>query len=83
MKKDKLHTDKFFINQEIVVKIAKKFNGKEKWTHYTKEETYIVDSIGNNVNCHLKGNKRQKLIINDKDIHSGFLRLVRVQEKPN
>ena len=77
MKKGKLHSEKFKVEQEVVLKFAKKFQN-ERWTSYSKEEKWIVDSMTPSlVVLHLKGQKSTKYKMTSEDIHSGFVRIIK------
>lgn len=77
MKKDKLHSEKFEVSQEVILKFAKKFQN-ERWTSYSKEEKWIVDSVSPlTIVLHLKGHKNTKYKLTSEDIHSGFVRIVK------
>lgn len=80
MKKDKLHSEKFEIGQEVLLKFAKKFKN-ERWTSYSSSEKWIVDSVSPlTIVLHLKGHKNTKYKLTSEDIHSGLVRIVKVNE---
>lgn len=80
MKKDKLHSEKFKVEQEVILKFAKKFKN-ERWTSYSNGEKWIVDSVTPSVIVlHLKGHKNQKHRLLNQDISSGFVRIVKTNE---
>lgn len=78
MKKDKLHSEKFKVEQEVILKFAKKFlNGT--WYSYSKEEKWIVDSVSpSSIGLHLKERKNQKYTLLNQDISSGLVRIVKI-----
>lgn len=77
MKKDKLHSEKFKVEQEVILKFAHNFKN-ERWTSYSKEEKWIVDSVSpSSIVLHLKGHKNQKYTLLNQDISSGLVRIVK------
>lgn len=80
MKKDKLHPEKFKVDQEVTLKFASTFKNRH-WQSYSKEEKWIVNSVSPSVILlHLKGHKNQKHRLLNEDISSGFVRIVRINE---
>lgn len=80
MKKDKLHSEKFKLEQEVTLKFASTFKNGH-WQSYSKEEKWIVDSVTPSVVVlHLKGHKNQKHRLLNEDISSGFVRIVKTNE---
>ena len=80
MKKDKLHSEKFKVEREIVLKFAKKFQN-ERWTSYSKGEKWIIDSVTPSlIVLHLKGHKNTKYKLTDESLSSGFVRIIKINE---
>lgn len=82
MKKDKLHTEKFFENQVITLRVARTYkNGR--WNNYAPEDDYIVTKVtDNSIKCYMKGNKRSIIELTDESIKSGVVRIVRTEKAP-
>lgn len=82
MKKDKLHTEKFFENQVITLRVARTYkNGR--WNNYAPEDDYIVTKISDtSIKCHMKDNKRNIIELTDESIKSGVVKLIRATKAP-
>ena len=77
MKKDRLHSEKFEVSQEVILKFASVFKNGH-WQSFSNEEKWIVDSMTPSlVVLHLKGQKSTKYKMTSEDIHSGFVRIIK------